>query len=196
MSITWLSGPLSRFLMSWLFTLLVSKVNKCGLGGGSGNCSSLLLIYSLYAQIHTIWPLLHHLPIPLSSFSLSEGSYTKHFVARTMFGHLSNHHFYNGQHPSISAYYYTNWTAYEKAFFIDILVDIAKQTSRWIRVLGGNYDSTPSTFSADRIAHHGIVLLEPDYWLTVADYSTNTSFAVTTSGDTIYRALTLRLHHI
>ena len=45
------------------------------------------------------------------------------------------------------------------------------------------YCSTPSTFSADRIAHHGIVLLEPDYWLTVADYSTNTSFTVTTSGE-------------
>ena len=42
------------------------------------------------------------------------GSYTKHFIARTMFGHLSNHHFYNGQHPSISAVYYTNWTVYEK----------------------------------------------------------------------------------
>ena len=72
---------------------------------------------------------------------------------------------------------------YEQAFFIDILVDIAKQTSRWIRVLGGDYDSTPSTFSADRIAHHGIVLLEPNYWQTVADYSTNTSFVVTTSGN-------------
>ena len=57
-----------------------------------------------------------------------------------MFGHLSNHHFYNGQHASISAVYHTNWTVYEKAFFIDILVDIAKQTSRWIRVLGGDYD--------------------------------------------------------
>ena len=32
------------------------------------------------------------------------------------------------------------WTLFEKAFFIDILVDIAKQTSRWIRVLGGEYD--------------------------------------------------------
>ena len=102
-----------------------------------------------------------------------EGAFTKFFIARTVCGRIYNKKFYSGL-PTVSSFMHPNWTMYEKASFIDVLVNISRQTNRWIRVLGGTGDILASTFSADKLARQGIVLVEESYWDSVTEF--NSSF--------------------
>ena len=99
-----------------------------------------------------------------------EGAFTKFFIARTVFGRVFNKKFYNGMR-TVSSYMHPNSTVYEKASFIDMLVNISRQTNRWIRILGSHSDILASTFSADKLARKGIFLVEASYWESVVEFN-------------------------
>ena len=99
-----------------------------------------------------------------------EGAFTKFLVARTVCGRIYNKKMYSGMR-TVSSYMHPDSTVYEKASFIDMLVNISRQTNRWIRILGSKSDNLASTFSADKLARQGIVLVEETYWDSVVEFN-------------------------
>lgn len=79
-----------------------------------------------------------------------EGAYTKHFLARTVFGRFANADFYTApNHTTVSADYTSvaNLSLQAKAAWINVLANISLQTNRWIRITGGTGEVIPSTFT-------------------------------------------------
>ena len=103
-----------------------------------------------------------------------EGSYTKFYIARTMYGRVHNSKLYNG-HPTVSAVLQLNSSLHEKASFINILINISRQTDRWIRIIGSTSDHAASTFSADKLAKQNIFLVEETYWKSVTEFNSSSS---------------------
>ena len=120
-----------------------------------------------------------------------EGAYTKFYLARTLYGRIFNKKMYNGMR-TVSSYMQYNLTIYEQASFIDILVNISRQTNRWMRIVGGSHsDILASTFSADKLAHQGIFLVEDTYWESVVEFNHTFIPSTTTIGILPYTDLSL-----
>ena len=107
-----------------------------------------------------------------------EGSYTKYFLARTVYGGFVNEDFYSGANRStVTASFneVANQSLETKAAWINVLANISRHTSRWIRIIDAPPTDAahptplvPITFSADRLAKIGVQMVEAGFWESVA----------------------------